>query len=236
MKWHTCFAHASSLYSPNIRPFFASLVFFVIAAYLMSVSQVYTQHRTQLFSHLKQRFNLTDADIALPDVGFDLLPSWNMGWWGWNGANLCLAVVVGFTVLRFAVTGMRITILRRCLLCWGTLLLLRGATIAATMLPNPATKTCDAAKAQRQLEGLNPWIGAFGVLSGRVVTCGDVLYSGHTVLMMISCLVWHTYSHVVPVVQNCPSPEMCGCLANLSIIKLIIWLCLLHECMSCLFG
>lgn len=129
-------------------------------------------------------------EMLLPDLGFAVTPriptDFLADWW-------CYGIIV-FTLLRFVLTPMRGTIIRRYVLVLGVLFLLRGATIVLTTLPNPQT-TCVATATG------NTWIEGFLIMFGIHKTCRDMFFSGHTVNMTIACLCWGRYSHVVPICQ-----------------------------------
>jgi hypothetical protein len=81
--------------------------------------------------------------------------------------------------------------------------LLRALTIVATILPNPFTDCIPEVhfyyKLFSSLQKLgNPWIEAFRILVGQLITCNDVLFSGHTVNLSLCALAWHQYSHLAP--------------------------------------
>jgi hypothetical protein len=61
------------------------------------------------------------------------------------------------------------------------------------MLPNPLQSCTTDAMNYGAFEA------AFRILSGELVTCADVLFSGHTVNCVLAGLVWHTYSHKIGV-------------------------------------
>ena len=135
---------------------------------------------------------------TLPDIGFDFFD-----WIGIQdsyafslGTHLPDYMVFGlnyFTIARFILTPLGATIQRRWSFNLGTLFFFRGISIVATMLPNPmqhcTTKALD----------YDVWEGAWRILAGELVTCADVLFSGHTVNACLVGLIWHTYSHKVGV-------------------------------------
>ena len=56
------------------------------------------------------------------------------------------------------------------------------------MLPNPL------AECKIVTQNENPFVGGFKVLLGEIVTCSDVLYSGHTVNLTLCALMWNEFS------------------------------------------
>ena len=114
-------------------------------------------------------------------------------------------------------------IFRRHILNLGTLFLLRAFAIISTMLPNPLESCKPTATG-------SPWVEAFNILNGSIVTCADVMYSGHTVNITLCAMTWHTYSHVVPISTFDPLFAMGGRLTNklgdaqrLTTAKLLCW-------------
>ena len=170
--------------------------------YFNTVMQWYVQRRSQVFATLPKKYNFTTADLelftTLPDIGFDFFD-----WIGLQdtyafklGTNLpdYMILSINFcTVSRFILTPMGATIQRRWGFNLGTLFFFRGISIVATMLPNPLQSCTTDAMNYGAFEA------AFRILSGELVTCADVLFSGHTVNCVLAGLVWHTYSHKIGV-------------------------------------
>jgi hypothetical protein len=131
--------------------------------------------------------------------------------------------MVGCTWLRFLCTPMRQTIFRRFLAVYGALFITRGATILITLLPNPYIG-CESTVDERY-----PFSEALRIMSTDKFTCYDVLYSGHTVNLTICAMTWHTYSHVVPLVDwdlfswGKPRRGPSGELLHLTFVKFFVW-------------
>ena len=180
----------------------AVLLYCFCGVYFNTVMQWYVQKRSMVFSTLPLKYNFTKKDLelftTLPDIGFDFFD-----WIGIQdsyafslGTHLPDYMVFGlnyFTIARFILTPLGATIQRRWSFNLGTLFFFRGISIVATMLPNPmqhcTTKALD----------YDVWEGAWRILAGELVTCADVLFSGHTVNACLVGLIWHTYSHKVGV-------------------------------------
>lgn len=166
----------------------------VIVAVFICTGSVYIDCIAQVYLQL----NYEKTQVVLTDIGFRLLPYWN----SIHASDYVVIGLVSTTFLRFIVfTGpmsMRWTILRRTILCMGTLFLLRGFSIICTVLPNPA-KDCvsDVLAGEETSIALEAWY----IILGWRVTCADVLYSGHTVNLTLSVLVWWNYSHLCPIGQ-----------------------------------
>eukprot|EP00397_Hematodinium_sp_SG-2012_P043743 GEMP01048695.1.p1 GENE.GEMP01048695.1~~GEMP01048695.1.p1 ORF type:complete len:426 (+),score=94.61 GEMP01048695.1:404-1681(+) len=171
----------------------------VATAGLMGICALYSNCVAQVY--LQQNIEGTGSDKApLTDVGFKLLGYWHSP----HAADIALGGFMALTALRFIILpgpyAMRWTILRRWLLCMGLLFLLRGMSIIATVLPNPA-KECKSSVHAKGAGDENDWnifVLALCVTLGQCVTCADVLYSGHTVNFTLAALIWHTYSSLCP--------------------------------------
>ena len=181
-------------------------VYFIFCMYINCVSQVYVQHRAwEYFNH-----DLQNATV-LPDIGFDIFPHITENAIGsMNWADFITYAIMASTLIRFifGITreGHRLRghILRRHIFALGTLFLLRAFAILSTLLPNPLDGCEETLGLSEETLGKNPWIEGWRILGGQVVTCADVMYSGHTVNITLCAMTWHTYSHVVPLTKFDP--------------------------------
>ena len=173
-------------------------IYMFLGIYFNTIMQWYVQKRSLVFSTLPLKYNFTKEDLelftTLPDIGFDLFDYLGIqNAWAFSlGTNLPnYMVMVGFlvTLLRFMCTPMGATIQRRWGFNLGTLFIFRGVSIVATMLPNPLQSCTTKALEYPAVEA------AALILTGKIATCADVLFSGHTVNSVLAGLVWHTYSH-----------------------------------------
>ena len=173
----------SSIKNIFTSPLFLTIIYMFAGIYINCISNVYTQYRAIKLS----------SNIVLPDIGFDFFPLIHVDW-----ADYFVNFFNIITVFRFffgyTITGVRIRldILRRTLLCIGTLFLLRAFSIYCTILPNPLT-SCYVTL------NYSPWIEAFRILTLKITTCSDVLFSGHTMSITTCALTWHYYSDIVPI-------------------------------------
>ena len=155
---------------------------------LNCVIQIYADQRSERFRTIPKKYNMTEEDEekinTLPDLGFDWLPFLSNA----AIADYVVIVLVIVTMVRFAPTPMGATIVRRWLFMLGSLFFLRGICIIITMLPNPL------AECKIVTQNENPFVGGFKVLLGEIVTCSDVLYSGHTVNLTLCALMWNEFS------------------------------------------
>eukprot|EP01127_Copromyxa_protea_P004434 TRINITY_DN14296_c0_g1_i1.p1 TRINITY_DN14296_c0_g1~~TRINITY_DN14296_c0_g1_i1.p1 ORF type:complete len:330 (+),score=36.79 TRINITY_DN14296_c0_g1_i1:67-1056(+) len=162
----------------SVGPFFATVGFFLVCLYTNSVMQVFTEKRA-----------LANPREPIMDLGFDILhplPGQR------EYADLFVVFYCVASFVRFMPTYMRWTFLRRFLFFYGALLLLRSATIILTILPNPY-EGCDSGELG------SPFYEALRIMVGRLVTCSDMLFSGHTVNLTVCALSWHFYSRVAPI-------------------------------------
>lgn len=80
-------------------------------------------------------------------------------------------------------------IAKRILFIHGAIFILRGLTVAITILPNPhagCVATID--------RSASVFWNAFLITVGQAYTCNDVFFSGHAAAIMLSVLFWLTYA------------------------------------------
>lgn len=125
--------------------------------------------------------------------------------------------VLVFSTTLFALTRRcRWLILRRFSVIYGSLALLRTFTVFSTQLPDSAEKCKTLTPSTTALSALDYYL-VFEKAMGMMipvgsVTCGDMIFSGHSVLMMLCALTWHTYYKVIP-----------GAL-SINKVKVVIWI------------
>eukprot|EP00727_Mastigamoeba_balamuthi_P014538 m51a1_g9709 hypothetical protein (370) ;mRNA; r:1400545-1401764 len=180
----------------------------VVCLYWNCVLQVVAEHKTVQW--------LLDASLGseerlgvLPDVGFELIPRIAPD----ALADYCVAGLIVATLVRFGLTQLRFVLLRRYMTVLGALFLIRSFTIVLTSLPNPQVPRCSLALCAMLRAALtrtpvqdtcvptatgNPLVEGFLILGGVHKTCSDVFFSGHTVNITLAALLWHQYSHIVP--------------------------------------
>lgn len=78
-------------------------------------------------------------------------------------------------------------VFRRVLYVMGTVYLIRAMTITLTVLPNPLTE-CHSQPHPELL--YDAWL----IFTMKRTSCGDVFFSGHTIMFTLSMAVWTTYS------------------------------------------
>ena len=151
----------------------AAVVFFLFSLYFMAFFQVWADNFNQ------------GRHATLPDTGFLVLPHLQ------NHAISDVYVHV-FWVLAIAavavcgVRGERQAAFRRMFWVLGALYILRGFTVSMTVLPNPYDG-CEPRQHSR------PFHTAFKIITGQYVSCGDVMYSGHTMILTSALYLVHVY-------------------------------------------
>lgn len=146
----------------------------------------------------------------LPDLIHDLVPPLTdtkvpyMGGLTLNAfPEMIIGVIVGITVIFIAASKHRSFILRRVFVIYASLMALRCVCILITSLPDPHP-ACQVATpgtheiAALDLRELVVRALVLFVPVGDHFTCGDMVFSGHTMLLMICGMVWHTYYKMVP--------------------------------------
>ena len=149
------------------------------------------------------------SGFTLPDVGHDLFPAVSVIGAA-NAHVICdgLLCATGYATAAFVMTQpQRWIIWRRIFLVYGSVVFLRALTLLMTALPDPYALCAAHPRANFTWSGI-PWSSVPGdvvSLLGRsnasaddgdgtgALTCGDSVFSGHTVLFVLCALVWHTY-------------------------------------------
>ena len=91
-------------------------------------------------------------------------------------------------------------VLRRVLVVHSILLLLRVLTVAVTSLPDSRPKCHAVTPGLTPITSLTwPAVGTIALDNRKeAITCGDMVYSGHTAISTILGMTWHTYWKVKP--------------------------------------
>jgi len=128
---------------------------------------------------------------------------WSVG--GLELAEVMLSVVV-FTTAGWALTQRwRWLVLRRACIVYGTLALLRTVTILVTAVPDASPRCSGSTPGTFVLSEL-PWRAAFarglaiivGHLSDPCRSAGDMVFSGHSMVLVLCGMVWHAYYRTKP--------------------------------------
>ncbi|RYG41196.1 hypothetical protein EON68_03365, partial [archaeon] len=116
-----------------------------------------------------------------------------------------LSGLVLVTVLWTLCNSWRWLALRRALVIYGTLCLWRSVTILVTSVPD-ASPRCTHTTPGTVLVSDMPWRDALargmGILVGELTdpcrSAGDMVFSGHSMVLVLCGMVWHAYYRVKP--------------------------------------
>jgi len=175
-----------------------SVGIWLLGLYCNNVCQAWLQQHMATFYHSHWVPTSPKKDhVLLWDVGFNILPAFsNMAVMEFFSQAMPILVVLRFCVFPGPLS-MRWTILSRMFLLWGLLWALRAITIITTVLPNP-----DATCKPKVTYPNNIFMEALANMpfdpKHHEVTCQDVLFSGHTVLLTLATLMWLHYVHWAP--------------------------------------
>ena len=182
----------------------ASLLFMLSAAYVMALLSAVNSFRVP-----------QDAP-PLPDIGHDLAPYLKdadlpiLGHVdGHTVPDVVITCVVGATAAFVGTHPKRGLILRRFFVIYGVTMMARSVCVCLTTLPYATTAMCTkpatraaaakqhAASAAGGSDGLELRLVMSRALSMVLpvgeMNCGDLLFSGHTSVLVLCAMVWHTY-------------------------------------------
>jgi len=149
---------------------------------VMLTSSLWLMSATVVYAGIRAPDNVPD----LPDLGFQLLPSLyekdSIG-------NSLLGITGAFTFLRCMFHRRGITMIRRFLFLWMVLIIGRCTTLVATSYPDPS-RACRTYKAPVTIVSFL----LESVYRPEFITCGDLMYSGHTVYFTLMGLLWSYYA------------------------------------------
>ncbi|OQS04254.1 hypothetical protein THRCLA_03497, partial [Thraustotheca clavata] len=194
----------------------ASLLYFELGTFVMCWSNSLAWYRNPK--------NL----LPLPDLGHDLFPEWkhlpiNQHVYHEEAEkipDIVMAILTITTTIFAALHPARWKIIQRFFIVYGSLCMMRSVTVISTSLPDSAEK-CRAMTPLGNLQsGAHRWeditMRAVLVRSLKLlvpvgeVTCGDMVFSGHSMLMVLCAMTWHTYYKWVP--------------GSINYMKVTIWL------------
>lgn len=175
-----------------------AVVLWLAGLYFNNVCQAWLQQHMSKYYDAATLGGVQKDYVLLWDMGYKFLPGfsshWTMEFFAQGAPILC--------TFRFCVfpgpLSMRWTVLARMFLLWGLLWTLRAVTIVATVLPNPDAEckphTSYPDNVFMEAAVLMP---PFNNIFSQV-TCQDVLFSGHTVILTLASIMWLHYSHWAP--------------------------------------
>lgn len=156
-----------------------------------SVVNVWAQYRADYYWPRDPQTGLVINPTVLPDLGFELLPHYSSDGLGFSLPDTCMLLCMLFAIGRlfFAFKPSRAAIIvKRALLLSSVSYLGRALCVPVTMLPNP-----DPMCMPRLVEG-SPFWSVMLMPFGLSHTCADVFYSGHSIPITLSIMVWATYT------------------------------------------
>jgi len=124
----------------------------------------------------------------LPDLGFDVLPIMDRQETTIPNAMLLIAVIG--TILRAIFHEKGVTLIRRFLVIHGSCALLRCICMVATSYPDP-NRLCNSYQAPDGPTSFPFWKET--VVHRGFLTCGDLMFSGHTLVYFLVALTWQKY-------------------------------------------
>ncbi|XP_026692784.2 phosphatidylcholine:ceramide cholinephosphotransferase 2 isoform X1 [Ciona intestinalis] len=136
-------------------------------------------------------------DPPLPDIFFDIVPRRIEG--AFSYCESIGMVLTSFTILVAIFHKHRFIIMRRIFFILGTLYLYRSITIYVTTLPVPGLHFKCAPKANGHISLMLTRAASLLFGGGLSVTgshhlCGDYLFSGHTIILVITYMTIHEYT------------------------------------------
>ncbi|KAB7502925.1 Phosphatidylcholine:ceramide cholinephosphotransferase 1 [Armadillidium nasatum] len=160
------------------------------------------------FLFLFANWMLTTASLALthervptaaplPDITLDNISPQS---WGLEVSEIMIIVSVYFCVVVVIFHKYRLIIFRRIFLIMGLLYFYRSITMYVTVLPvaDPhyyCSEKANTTSVVLVLKRMVQLLSGFGLsINGQHVFCGDYIYSGHTVCLVISYLIVREYT------------------------------------------
>lgn len=165
------------IYKRGLQLFFA-VAWFAMCLYWNALIQVWVQRFVIINNYLNAP--------PLLDLGYFLLPYISTSSLSDIYMTVMIVVVIVKTFL-FQGVSRGLHVVRRWLFIHGICWCLRAVSIAITMLPNPYTQCVPPTIS-------NYWINAFLVATSYEVTCSDLFFSGHTIMMSLATCIWFTYT------------------------------------------
>ena len=196
------------------HPFFWGFVFMIICGYWNGIFQVITQKRYDQWIVTHPQAN---KEIVIADAAFDIIPKVNETYL----PELCAALFMIITLVRFFVTPYRWIILRRFFFLQGIIYFLQGICIFTTVLPDPSGRKSTVNTNNVLIEGLLVFLGI------HKVQC-NMMFSGVAASLVLCACIWHHYSHKVPLLQfdvdNSPNATPYGYPLRMTLVKCIMWI------------
>jgi hypothetical protein len=166
--------------------FIISTVYLLVCMYVVSISNGLTDARNMnLRTSRKQNTThytyfpdlLIDGDLRIPDPDI---------------CHKLLIPAAVFALILLLCSSFRcFTITRRSFYVIGTMYLLRALCINLTVIPNPNPLCVVEGRSE------NPFYDGFLILTGQRTACGDIFFSGHTIVFATVFWLYVTYQSSV---------------------------------------
>eukprot|EP00906_Rhabdomonas_costata_P000277 RCo000372 len=183
-----------------------SIALFVSCSSLNALSSQYAGFRNPRVMRLDWQSGAPLNTTTLPDLGHDviawvLLQTTGNTFVNWfDLPDLFVAAHTVLTGLLLVFHTARFLIQRRLFVIFALLNLLRAYTVVITSLPDPSPVCQLESSKEGGLFAEEPalwllWERAviYVISPGTMITCGDMIFSGHSTFQLVSCCVWMTY-------------------------------------------
>ncbi|XP_052870115.1 phosphatidylcholine:ceramide cholinephosphotransferase 2-like isoform X2 [Anopheles cruzii] len=174
-------------YPKEVHKTVLALVFLALNFFLATIS----------LSLVHDRVPDRDTHEPLPDAFLDWVAPQD---WALDVSEILIMIVVNSCVLLIAFHKHRFIVMRRVFLLLSILYLMRSMTMYVTVLPvSSRTYYCspksNASSAGVIVKRAFQLISGMGLsINGKQIYCGDYIYSGHTVTLVLGYLVISEYS------------------------------------------
>ena len=101
--------------------------------------------------------------------------------------QLIIVSLIAILLRALTLQSMTSTVARRLLFVMGTAYAMRAVSVTVTVLPNPLVE-CES------VPHPNVLVDAVQLMMMQRVSCGDVFFSGHTIIFTLLVAMWTTYS------------------------------------------
>ncbi|GAU87369.1 hypothetical protein RvY_00234 [Ramazzottius varieornatus] len=141
--------------------------------------------------------DLQPMSLPLPDIVFRYVPQFDQGL---ELSEYIIVFITYPTLIALLLHQHRSIIFRRVFLLTGILYFCRGITIFVTVLPQanlkyPCASRENSTSALMIVHRAVSLLSGLGMsINGRLVYCGDFIYSGHTCSLVLCCLVFNEYT------------------------------------------
>ncbi|XP_055710506.1 phosphatidylcholine:ceramide cholinephosphotransferase 1-like isoform X1 [Phlebotomus papatasi] len=166
---------------------FYSFVILVVNFILATVS----------LSLVHERLPDREKYAPLPDVVLDNIQDMD---WALNVSEILIMIGVNSCIILIIFHKHRFIVMRRVFLLMALLYLMRSVTMYVTVLPVPSTTYYCSPKSNSTTplliaKRVFQLLSGFGLsINGKHTFCGDYIYSGHTVMLVLAYLIISEYS------------------------------------------